>query len=756
MRLIRTLVPVGLLLVGLGELSAQSSADDPLPTRSDNRVAYRIDVTLSEDAHAVKGICRATWRNREDAPTQELLFHLYPNAFRDRGSVWMREAVLHGRLDEPRGWEDGTSDYGLAIGHDKEGEAPSKAIRLSDGTPLSYSYLASNEHPDDRTVLRVALPTAVPPGGEVTVEIDFITRFPPAFRRNGFGSDGYLMAAQWYPKLGVFEARSGAWGWNCEPYHFLTEFYSDYGTYTLVLRVPGRYVEAVDDDFVVKVGATGSLVGIRPPTVDGWRELEFYAEDVHDFAWVADPNFLVEKRPFQQAEWANKAEEEEVARLLGRSTTDLRLLPVEIILLLQPEHAELADRYFDAAAKSLYYFGLWYGRYPYETLTVVDPAHDARWTGGMEYPRLITCGTRLGRPERVLGQEGLTVHEFGHQYWYGLVGNDEVQAAWLDEGFNSYSTARVMRLAYGKAWDSYEVANRHYYGTPPLQMPSSSGDARAILSLSRWETPELGFVPPISAPLLRENSLLRFLRELPLVTYLPPLAKDKGWGMRYTFDTDLADPIAAPSWDHFSHRDYRANSYPRTALTLFTMEGLAGEARWARTMRAYHERWRFGHPQPADFLAVVEQNAAGSEVGGIPVDWIQFWRQAFLENRELDYGVSRLENRENEDGSWDVVLELRRWGNFRVPVEVEIQFEGEAAPIRIAWDGQESWRREQWPANASRILSVTVDPDRRLALDRNWTNNSRLADPDPDVARGYGWRLLLWAQQVLHYYGGIG
>ena len=67
----------------------------------------------------------------------------------------------------------------------------------------------------------------------------------------------------------------------------------------------------------------------------------------------------------------------------------------------------------------------------------------------MEYPTFITGGTYFWPGKYSMNPEGVTVHEFGHQFWYGLVGNNEFEESWLDEGFNTYSTGKVMDLAYG-------------------------------------------------------------------------------------------------------------------------------------------------------------------------------------------------------------------------------------------------------------------------------------------------------------------
>ena len=95
-------------------------------------------------------------------------------------------------------------------------------------------------------------------------------------------------------------------------------------------------------------------------------------------------------------------------------------------------------------------FDEWYGPYPYAQLTVVDPPHGAGEAGGMEYPTFITGGTSWFVPKGDRDEpEGVTEHEFGHQYWYGMVATNEFENAWLDEGINSYTEVKVMDSLFG-------------------------------------------------------------------------------------------------------------------------------------------------------------------------------------------------------------------------------------------------------------------------------------------------------------------
>jgi len=412
-----------------------------LPEQSPRVVDYAIQVRLEgtegEAGRTLTCEEEVTWRNPADASTSELLWHVYNNAWATRDSVWLTESRKFGDDKLPREWGWTSIEEVRLLAVD--------GVRQSSPPLLLVEWVAQEGGAEDLTVMRTPLPAAIPAGGSVTVGVKFTAVLPPAFRRSGAGGEGYLHAVQWFPKLGVFEARDGETGWNCLPYHYLTEFYADYGSYRVDLTLPDAYLADGDPCGhcglrLHPVGASGSLMAEPKNHGDGTATWRFRAEDVHDFAWTVDPEFLVFHQVFRAKEepWTRPAEEARVAAALGRTVEETRpSQEVEMVLLLQPEHEEYGEEYFDALGNSLYWFGLWYGEYPYPTVTCVDPANDARRTGGMEYPRLFTGGVRKGNHPRTLSPESITVHEFGHQFWYGLVGNDEFHHAWMDEGFTT-------------------------------------------------------------------------------------------------------------------------------------------------------------------------------------------------------------------------------------------------------------------------------------------------------------------------------
>jgi hypothetical protein len=513
-------------------------AADPLPSRADRLVEYRISVTLDATAKTVKGRERLRWRNPSDRPVAELWFHLYLNAFRDAKSTFFRESggQLRGDRMPPEGW----------------GWIDVTSIRVAGGADLkdALRFVQPDDgNRDDRTVALVQLPTAVEPGAWIELDIDFTARLPRVFARTGNHRD-FFMVGQWFPKLGVYEPAGvrgrTVGGWNCHQFHANSEFYADYGAYTVDLTVPTTFV----------VGATGERRA-RKDNDDGTTTYTYEQADVHDFAWTADPGYREIRATFSAATDVTPAEYAATARLLGRSLDEVHLSDVEIIVLMQPARVRQAARYIEAAKLGLKYFGLWYGRYPFRTLTVVDPAPGAGGAGGMEYPTLITAGTAwpLGYwPLRGLrAAEMVTVHEFGHQFWYGLVGNNEFEEAWLDEGINSYSTGKVMELAYGKDGTLVEV--------PGLRLGE-----------------------------------------------IESLRMQNGPNFKY-------DKVRQPAWTYMNSDAYGFYSYRKPELLLLTLERYLGEQTMARIMRTYHERWRFRHPSSDDFYAVV------NEVAGQDLTW---------------------------------------------------------------------------------------------------------------------------------------
>ncbi|HLJ90520.1 MAG TPA: M1 family metallopeptidase [Candidatus Angelobacter sp.] len=461
--------------------------------RSQRVVRYEIDAHLDAKKKTISAVETLTYRNLTGQPLDTFPFHLYLNGFQSK-STWMRESRRNG-------------DEGDSVGSPGSNTVKSLEVEGMGNLNDTTKYISPDDgNPDDRTVLQVKLPHPVAPGASVVFKIAFVAKLPEVIARTGYKHD-FILGGQWFPKVGVWW--HGAW--NCHQFHANTEFFADFGSFDVKLTTPKDRV----------VGATGEEVAVTP-NPDGTVTHEYRAEDVHDFAWTADPSFVQTLDSWTAASGHR----------------------VNIKLLMQPQHADQAQRHLDIVKKSLDRFDRWYGPYPYNTLTVVDPA-DTR-AGGMEYPTFITGDTFAYSPRRFLFfPEVVVEHEFGHQYWYGMVATNEFEDAWLDEGINSY-TEKVLDDIYGK--DTSVINN--LFGAN-----AGEGGVQRMMFMQGGDF----------------------------------------------------DPLVRRGWEFVDGGSYGGITYGKTATVLRTLESLIGEQKLQEALHVYFMRYRFTHPVREDFLRTVEE-----------------------------------------------------------------------------------------------------------------------------------------------------
>ncbi|HQZ39236.1 MAG TPA: M1 family metallopeptidase [Vicinamibacterales bacterium] len=646
----------------------------PVQARQDAGLAprtasYSIDATLDADARTLTGRETITWRNPGGVPAYSIRLHLYWNAWRNTGSTWLSQLALAGvegdLLDRPAG------EFGWQ-------QVTELRVVNPDGSPgpdlmPSFRYIQpSDQNSADRSLAAADLPAGVAPGQTVRLQVGWRAQVPRTFSRTGVIGN-YFFIGQWFPKLGVFDGD----GWVARQFFANTEFFADFGSYDVRLTVPRGWV----------VGATGREVS-RTDT-DGEATIHRYTQDdVHDFAWTTSPDFVEARERFEHE----------------------GLPPVEMRLLLQPEHRGQEERHFAATAAALRYYGEWYGPYPYPQITIIDPAWQSG-SGGMEYPTLFTAGTRWLAPRGTNQPESVTVHEAGHQFWYGLVASNEVVDAWMDEGFNTFSEERVQSLAF----------------TPNYRVERFFG----------------GFIPWQ----YRDIAVSR--------------ATD-GNGLNGYRRAARRDMPSTPSYLYWpaTHADI---TYGKTALWMHTLERMLGWDRLRQVMATYFHRYRFKHPRPDDFFAVANAES------GRDLTW--FFDEVYRSSNVFDYAVERLDSvpvgsrgfvepapgaplqfqESANPGLFRTTVVLRRIGEAKFPVDMVVTFE-DGERVRETWDGQARWRPFIYEKPA-RAVSAQVDPDRVLLLDVNYTNNSVTLRPQAGAAADH-WTLkwMVWLQDLLMDY----
>jgi hypothetical protein len=318
----------------------------------------------------------------------------------------------------------------------------------------------------------------------------------------------------------------------------------------------------------------------------------------------------------------------------------------------------------------------------------------------MEYPTLITAGSRWLAPRQALQPESVTIHETGHQFWYGMVASNEFEHAWMDEGFTTFSTTRVL----GERDPDY--ATMRYFG---------------------------GFVPWV-------------FRDL-------PLSRESETRSSHLYRQSLSrgDVQSLPTWQYWPG-SAAATTYHKTALWLHTLERMLGWGTLQRILAVYFNRWSFRHPKPRDFFAVV------NEISGQDLTW--FFDQVHRTSAVFDYGVEVFRSERaagvaaEPEGPpvYRTTVVTRRHGDGIFPVDVKVTLDNDEE-VRWRWDGRDRWKVFEIDT-AVPARRVDVDPDRVLLLDVRSTNTSATLQPAGDrAARKWSLVWLIWLQDHLLTYG---
>jgi hypothetical protein len=462
-----------------------------LPVMPDSRADYDLYASLHPDSAIVSGRVEIEFLNGSPHTVDTLWLHLYPNAYRGRESAFARDLEARGSFAFSA---SGSEDRGwIEIHHTTVDGRPARPV--VDGT---LAFLLPGE--------------PLEPGERVSVSTGFTVKVPRFWSRMGHSGDHYLLT-QWYPKMCALDER----GWHRSRYHLEGEFYSDFGSYRAELDVPADFV----------VGATGRRSGVRTSPDSTRRTETWTAARVHDFAWAADPAFVESVHTF------------EYPFRTGRGGVEVRVLRTS-------DGEGYWEGVEEVADSTLLYYGQWYAPYPYRSLTIVDNSPGGM--GGMEYPGLVVIGSMDVPMTRLL--EVVVSHEIGHQWFYGMLANDEVGEAWLDEGMNTFSELRYMERRYGR---------RCNLTTTPGWLACASD--HGLQSMSYVQQAGRETVPVLS---------------------------------RATDAADGSHPTAG-------------TYYAKPALFLRMVQLSAGSRAFDRAMREYFRRFRFRHPRTGDFRRILEE-----------------------------------------------------------------------------------------------------------------------------------------------------
>lgn len=617
---------------------------------------YDINVALDPEKHIISGQMTAWWVNHSSAPVGEAMMHMYLNAFSSNMTSFVSKGRWSAAGDDGWGWV--------------------KVNSITDGTGSNLIDSIRFVSPDDgnindKTVMRVGLPGSILPGDTLFLKIEFTSKLPSPIQRTGY-SDDFHFVAQWFPKFGVYETagmrQREADGWNCHQFHPNSEFYANHSVYNVSVTLPSDFV----------TGSGGMLIE-EIDLGEGLKKVVWRAEDIVDFAWTAWPGYKVLTRKWKDV--------------------DITFLTTETAL-------KKADKQFEAVIHALEYLGERVGPYPWPHLTFVDPPVSGSGAGGMEYTTLFTSMGGGAVPSFLKMAEMVTIHEFGHAYFMGILASNEFEEPWLDEGVNSYWEQRIVDHSYGGG-----------YGM--LRLP--------FLKVSDTD---MGRMTYITSP------------------------------NRSIATNDL------PSW-MYPHGTYGMMSYNKAATWLHTLEGMIGTETMDNVFREYYRRWAFRHPSGIDFIAVVN-DVVKSEHGdkfGENMNW--FFDQVLYGSGICDYRLSGITSNKirsysgvvegdsvtytRSDRSSDTLyisrVSIERLGDVVLPVEVLIRFDN-GDEVLDSWDGMDSYKDFEY-TGTGKVVWAKIDPYDKIDMDVNRINNSFTLEPKHTSSRRMMNKFVLLMQMMI-------
>lgn len=357
----------------------------------------RIDMDVNTNRYTGNQILRYT--NNSPDTLDKAFYHLYFNAFQPGSMMDERSRTI----------ADPDRRVGDRISKLKEDEIGYQRVTQLLVNGQSASYITEG------TILEVTLPEPIMPGETAVFEMEFNAQVPLQIRRSGRdNAEGiHLSMTQWYPKMSEYDYM----GWHPNPY-IGREFYGIYGKFDVKINIDANYV----------VGGTGVLQNPQEighgyeaegTTVSraGKEKLEwhFRAENVHDFAWAADPDYVHLKK---------KRDDGITLHFLYQPAAD-------------GSNTENWEKLPDIMDTALDFIETRYGQYPYDQYSIIQGGD-----GGMEYPMatLITGNRNLG------SLVGVSVHELFHSWYQGVLGFNESLYPWMDEGFTSYGSSHTMNF----------------------------------------------------------------------------------------------------------------------------------------------------------------------------------------------------------------------------------------------------------------------------------------------------------------------
>ncbi len=618
------------------------------------RVNYTIVAHLDEEQGKLESHGRLVYVNNSPDTLREMFFHQYLNAFRP-GSKW---SAADARENRVRFQNLGPND----IGYERFVQAP-----VYNGVPVIVDYPGA----PDSTVVHFKLPRPLAPHDSAVIDFVWDARPSTVPRRQGRSGRTWDFA-QWFPKVAVYDRG----GWEPNPFVPAGELYGEYGTYdvTMIVRddqvLASTGVPVSGDPGWARVSKSGApylasnayAAPSSAPAVNvpaGYRAVRFLANDVHHFAWSASPDYRYEGGTY-------------VRHLEAGHFPTWDTVAVHVLYKAGDDTTWGGGRALERTLFAAKWLESLWGPYAYPQITNVhriDP-------GGTEFPMMIMDGS---------ASQGLILHEFGHVFSYGILGNNEWRSGWMDEGLTDYQTLWAQRLS---------PQDRNRFEAPPRLPEGYRVNAETI------SPADSAYLPDLRLELLRR-----------------------------------AQPIGTPAYEFSEFGVYNAMIYDRARLMYGQLRELMGDSTFLAFTHDYYSRWALRHVDESAMRASAER-AYGKPLGWFFTQWVH--ATGLMDYEIGPYAITT-------DGKrYETTVTLERRGELRHPMPVgvltasgwtigradpladlqQVRIVTTERPKEVALDPYHATFDWDWRNNVPSTVLLGVVPEPRFTFNWPWLSQS--------------------------------
>ena len=652
---------------------SQAQAD-----RWQQRVKYSMDINMDVTTNRFAGTQKLEYFNNSPDTLKRVFYHMYWNAFQPGSMMDVRSREL-GKGLYTKGQPDWDGRVRDRINNLKPDEIGYQKVNALTMNGVKQEYIMHE------TILEVVLSKPILPKTKVVFDMNFEAQVPLQIRRSGRDNPNtgvrYSMS-QWYPKLCEYDYE----GWHADPY-IAREFYGIWGDFDVNITIDKNYT----------LGGTGYLTnaqqighGYEAPgtkaVVPAGDKLtwKFTAPNVHDFMWAADPDYKHIVRQIQNGPAIHvlyKKNDEHLKTLYEalNATAKANNYGGKFENFVKDYEARW-NEVAEAAVTVLPFIESKFGAYPYKQYSFIHGGD-----GGMEYPMATLIHT---------SSLGTAFHEWMHSWYQMMLGTNELEYCWMDEGFTSYAESLVSEYYRGVSGKSVEQGTT---GTGPRKKTIDQNYKKADIFNGD--------------PNPHEDAYQNYFG----------LAK-----------SGLEEPLTTHADHYETNRAYGAAAYSKGEVFMEQLGYIVGASVRDQILHEYYNTWRFKHPNVNDLMRVAEK-ASNMQLG--------WYREYFVNTtKTINYGIDSIWSEGNK-----TKVRLKRIGKFPMPVDLMVVYKDgsrhlQYIPVSFMYGAKaneygntEFVKHAAWPWTnptyeilidkpLTELKSLEIDPSQRLA-DVDKSNN---------------------------------